>query len=142
MAPTSVELAAGLGQHDVVPFATTDPKGLMGVLLALPLCYSSNISPRCSLRIMPVCPGSSAVDLSFSGSSLPPIFVCWCLLWCLLSAFRIQYGSHFHQWGLNHLGLHIHNTSEYAHGKYMCLLVLSLVHTTVALSNCSLQCFE
>ena len=48
-----------------------------------------------------LCHVSSSGDFSLSDLSIPSFhyFVCWCLLWCLLSAFRFPCGCHAHHWG-------------------------------------------
>ena len=53
--------------------------------------------------------------------SVPRIYnvIYWCLLVCLLSAFRFPCVCHVYPSGLNNF-----NPPEYTHGKYMCLLVM------------------
>ena len=57
---------------------------------------------------------------------IPPIqyVLSWHLSWCLLSAFRFQFGCHPHQWRLNHWSLQCNNPLQYALGGYMCLLMM------------------
>ena len=99
---------------------------LWGVLLALPLCCSNIIlSPRCLLRHMTSIPRVLHRLVSLSELSLWKfLIVFWCLLWCLLSAFRIPCGWLVHQWQLNHWGFRHQNPLEYTTGRHVSLLMM------------------
>ena len=58
--------------------------------------------------------------------SLPliPYVKCWCLLWCLLSAFRFPFACLVQQWELSCLGLQCCNPMEYTLSRHMHLLVM------------------
>ena len=88
--------------------------------MALPLCHSS------TNLVCQLCHGSSLGELSLSELSLPLIHYvgCWCLPYCLLSAFRFLCGCHAQQWGLNCWGLHCQNTMGYTLGRLIFLLVI------------------
>ena len=48
-----------------------------------------------------LCQGSSKGKFLFQiWASQQFVYICWCLLWCVLSAFRFQCGCHFHLWGI------------------------------------------
>ena len=87
-------------------------------LLLSPLCHSgNNLSPDVFSSLCQLCNGSPG-EFSFSELSWPLISLHYCLLCCLLAAFRFTCGCHVHQWALNHLGfITPHITLEYAQWK-------------------------
>ena len=125
---------------------TADPEGHnRDTVVALPLCCSINsISPRCLSGICQFCHGSSSDEFSLSELSLPLIHygVCWCMLWCLLSAFRSPCGSHVHHWGINCWGLQGQNPIEYTFSDICAPWWMSVAHTRSALNGCSFHCFR
>ena len=81
--------------------------GTQEVLLALPLCCSSDFSLSLLIRYMPIIFGSSAGKFLFqSWDSHQYAYMSRCLLQCMCSAFRCNAGCHILQWELNHCGLH------------------------------------
>ena len=77
-----------------------------GVLLTSPMCHSNNnLSPGCLL------PSEAYANYAMESPLViftfrvePPNssqIMCWCLLWCLLSAFRVPCGCCIHLWQLN-----------------------------------------
>ena len=62
-----------------------------GVFLSLPRWHSSNLSPKCLLRLMEI------------------------MQWILIRLVFRSWASH--QWGVNHWGLHNQNPAEYTHGR-------------------------
>ena len=56
-----------------------------GVLLALPLCHSSSLSPRCLVRLIQIMPWVLLRWIFFSELILTPIYLGWCSLWFMLS---------------------------------------------------------
>ena len=105
MAPTLMGLSAALGQHDLVlppPLILRDTRGVV----VSPLCYSSDLSPICLLRHMPIMLWILYRYISLSELySHQFAYMCWCLLWCMLSALRCHAGWHIHLWELNHFAL-------------------------------------
>ena len=60
-------------------------------------CCSSYLSPRCLFRNMPTMPWVLHRLLLFQSlASHQLVYICWSLLWCMLSTFRFQCGCHFH----------------------------------------------
>ena len=52
------------------------------------------------------------------------VYICWCLLCCLLSISRFHCGCHFDLWGLNHWGKHHCSPSEHTQGRHLCIQVM------------------
>ena len=98
-----------------------------------------SVIPTDSTRL-PVVTQTLTSEFSISDLRLTIFFLL--LLWCLLSAFRFQWGCSLYQWGFNCLSFHHCNPLEYIHGRHMCLLVL--VHGPLGntLSSCTIPCFE
>ena len=95
-------------------------QGTQEVLLALPLCFRSSCSPTCLLRHIPICHRSSTGNFPFQSWVCDQFaYICWCLLWCMVSTFRCHSGCHIYQWGLNHWGLHLCSPSEHTHYRHM-----------------------
>ena len=110
------------GQYDVVLPPQLNMRDTVSSYPGLTLCCSNNhLSPECILRHIPwvLCRYVSPSELSLT---LISYVTCWCLLWCLFSAFRFPCGCHVHQMGLNHWCLQHCNPSEFTLGRHMCLL--------------------
>ena len=88
------------------------------VLLALPLCHSSNKPrPRCLLRLMAIMPWA----LRWLSLRVEPPTICIMLVSVMVYActFRFPCGCHVYHWDSSY-----HSPLEYTHGRHMCLLVL------------------
>ena len=117
-------------QHDLVkPPQFIQRDTMMGSASSLICCSNNDHSPRCLFRHMPTMSWVLCGYISLSELSLPIIsyVMCWCLLQCLLYAFRFPCGCCFHLWGLNHCGLQHCRHSEFTLGRHMCLMVMVFV---------------
>ena len=75
-----------------------------------------SVGHPCVCQYICVLYGFSLLELSLL---LKHYVICWCLLWCLPSAFRFQCGCHAHKWGFTHWGLQCHNPLEDTLGRCM-----------------------
>ena len=102
MAPTSVGLAAALGQHCATE-ATSVPDAFSGLCL--------------------LCHGSSSGNFFFR-VDLPPDFCMLVSVMVFAFSSRFQCGCHVYQWGFSCWHLDHCNPLEFMHGRPMCLLVM------------------
>ena len=143
MAPTSMGVAAPLGQCDVVlPLPITLRARVKGVFLAMALCHNSYLSPRCLLRHMQTIPWACLRWVFFFRVEPSADFLI--LVSDMVSAiFRFQCGCHVHQWGHNNGDLHHCNPSQLTHSRHMCFLGMVInCHGRNALCGSYLHCFE
>ena len=105
VAPTSMGLTAALGQQEVVLPPSLIPKDTIRGFVDLSTvpwqqAESQMLSELYANYVMGMDP--SLMCFSYSKLRLLVHFICCCLLWYFLSAFRFQCCCHIHQWGFNH----------------------------------------
>ena len=102
MHPSLMGLSATLGQHDVVlpPLLILRNSGGVVGLASVPLQQPQS---QMSLQAYAnYAMGPPQVGFSFRIEPPTIFYMCWYLIWCMLSAFRCHAGCHIHMWGLNH----------------------------------------
>ena len=142
VAPTSMGLPVASGQHDVNLLPPLIPRdtinGIAGLTTVLQQQLWSQI-PSQDYASYSV--GASQVTFFFR-TEPPTDILCWCLLWCLVFAFRFQYCCHVHQFELNNWGMHhatLHSIPMTGTCASWCW---HMGHPKNEPSDCSLHCFS
>ena len=116
---------AMLDQYGVAlltPLTLRDSGGVVGLATVLQQQPQSWMPPQAYANHAM---GPPQVGFSFRVEPSTVFFyMCWCLLWCMFSAFRCYAGCCIHLWELNHWALHHCSTLELGHGGHMCNLVM------------------